>query len=206
MESFKKGFQVARRYFRYKKLSIDEIMPFIGKSSHDFWIEDHKKHLSVKCSGFRQKLWLSGTKCVCCGLEGSHVWIEAHGTLPPHFNLYAVSNGKEMLMTADHILPKAKGGTTDPENLQLLCEKCNRFKSDKIMSPSDLKAYIEDFYFQREMRNASRIIASSYLVSSVPRRQHLTQLQRQTVQFLAFDQHACKLTQHMACLQMCLPE
>jgi hypothetical protein len=48
--------------------------------------------------------------------------------------LYAISNGEEMLMTADHILPKSKGGTNDPENLQLLCDKCNRFKSDKILS------------------------------------------------------------------------
>ena len=32
----------------------------------------------------------------------------------------------------DHILPLAKGGTNDEENLWLLCASCNRTKSDKI--------------------------------------------------------------------------
>ena len=31
-------------------------------------------------------------------------------------------------MTIDHIIARAKGGTNDPDNLQLLCGKCN---SDK---------------------------------------------------------------------------
>ena len=32
----------------------------------------------------------------------------------------------------DHIIPFSKGGATTVENLQLLCGKCNRAKSDKI--------------------------------------------------------------------------
>ncbi len=31
----------------------------------------------------------------------------------------------------DHILPICKGGTNDEENLWLVCETCNRAKSDK---------------------------------------------------------------------------
>ncbi len=31
----------------------------------------------------------------------------------------------------DHIIPIAKGGTNDEENLWLVCETCNRAKSDK---------------------------------------------------------------------------
>lgn len=34
----------------------------------------------------------------------------------------------------DHILPKAKGGTDHPDNLQLLCAGCNRSKGDKTMA------------------------------------------------------------------------
>ena len=34
-------------------------------------------------------------------------------------------------MEADHITPWSKGGRTDADNCQMLCEKCNREKSDK---------------------------------------------------------------------------
>ena len=34
----------------------------------------------------------------------------------------------------DHIIPLNKGGKTIPENLQVLCRKCNASKSDKVMN------------------------------------------------------------------------
>lgn len=34
----------------------------------------------------------------------------------------------------DHIIPHSKGGSSEEENLQLLCKKCNRKKWDKISS------------------------------------------------------------------------
>jgi len=39
--------------------------------------------------------------------------------------------GKENL-EFDHIIPISKGGSSTERNIQLLCEKCNREKSDKI--------------------------------------------------------------------------
>lgn len=38
-----------------------------------------------------------------------------------------------MYMEIDHIVPKSKGGTDDPDNLQLLCRLCNRVKGDRDM-------------------------------------------------------------------------
>lgn len=32
-------------------------------------------------------------------------------------------------LTVDHIIPKSKGGTDDPKNLQCLCKRCNTMKS-----------------------------------------------------------------------------
>lgn len=39
-----------------------------------------------------------------------------------------------LLLEIDHIIPVAKGGRTVADNLQTLCWKCNRAKSDKIIS------------------------------------------------------------------------
>ena len=39
-----------------------------------------------------------------------------------------------LLLEIDHIIPVAKGGCTEEDNLQTLCWKCNRAKSDKILS------------------------------------------------------------------------
>ena len=53
-----------------------------------------------------------GYKCVCCGTSLKE---------EPH-----------LLLEIDHIIPVSKGGKTVPENLQTLCWRCNRSKSNKI--------------------------------------------------------------------------
>lgn len=40
-----------------------------------------------------------------------------------------------LLLEIDHIIPIAKGGYTEKDNLQTLCWKCNRSKGDKIIYP-----------------------------------------------------------------------
>lgn len=39
-----------------------------------------------------------------------------------------------LLIEVDHIIPVSRGGLTERENLQALCWKCNRSKSNKIMA------------------------------------------------------------------------
>lgn len=41
-------------------------------------------------------------------------------------------NEPNLLLEVDHIIPVSKGGKTVKENLQTLCWKCNRAKSDKM--------------------------------------------------------------------------
>ena len=48
-----------------------------------------------------------------------------HGPPPPH---------PYPKLGLDHVLPKAKGGTDQPSNLQLLCSGCNRSKGSCTMA------------------------------------------------------------------------
>lgn len=60
-------------------------------------------------------------------------------------NLYVKQRGKctickEYLFgkfEVDHIKPLVKGGTNKPENLQLLCQKCNRTKGAKCQETQE---------------------------------------------------------------------
>lgn len=44
----------------------------------------------------------------------------------------SVYNEPNLLLEVDHIIPISMGGKTEPNNLQTLCWKCNREKSDNI--------------------------------------------------------------------------
>jgi hypothetical protein len=44
-----------------------------------------------------------------------------------------VECGSKQNLEYDHIIPVSKGGSNTARNIQLLCEKCNREKSDKII-------------------------------------------------------------------------
>lgn len=45
----------------------------------------------------------------------------------------SISQEPNLLLEIDHIIPVSKGGVTEKSNLQTLCWKCNRFKSNKIL-------------------------------------------------------------------------
>ena len=56
------------------------------------------------------------------------------------FNILSKSGGrcalcgatkKDRMLDVDHIIPRSRGGKTTPENLQVLCSKCNRSKGNK---------------------------------------------------------------------------
>ena len=92
---------------------------------------------SVRVKGVRLVTFLvKGITCVTCGLTGKFFAKEKARPEESsfHLNLYAIdNNGKEVLMTRDHIIPKSKGGSEEIENMQTMCCKCNCKKSDKLL-------------------------------------------------------------------------
>ena len=88
---------------------------------------------SINVRSLRYRVFRKNTECVTCGLVGSMYAKERDkgSTGGYHLNLYAVNeHGHEVLMTKDHIQPKAKGGSDHIDNLQTMCTKCNGKKAD----------------------------------------------------------------------------
>lgn len=81
-----------------------------------------------------QTFFTKGCRCVKCGIEGKYFVKEKHlKDISFHLNLYAIDeNGKEILMTKDHIIPKSKGGANDISNYQTMCERCNEEKGNRL--------------------------------------------------------------------------
>jgi 5-methylcytosine-specific restriction endonuclease McrA len=85
---------------------------------------------SLKLQTFKE----NGTRCRICGCKGSYFAKEKYAAEPYfHLNLYALKDGREVLMTKDHIIPLAKGGRDRLNNFQTLCIECNRKKANKTL-------------------------------------------------------------------------
>lgn len=90
---------------------------------------DEIKVTSDRLFTFRQSL-----TCARCGIIASFFAKErCRNQSTFHFNLYAINDsGHEVLMTKDHIIPKAKSGPDHPDNYQTMCRDCNVEKKDGL--------------------------------------------------------------------------
>lgn len=85
----------------------------------------------VKMNSDRYVLFMQNRKCVACGLEGTKMILDINpGDQSPHFNLYTEENGRLVLMTKDHIIPKSKNGKDEIDNYQCMCSICNNLKGN----------------------------------------------------------------------------
>jgi hypothetical protein len=54
--------------------------------------------------------------------------------------MYGVNrHGKEIMLTMDHIDPRANGGKTRLDNLQVLCQRCNKLKRHLPLTIEELR-------------------------------------------------------------------
>jgi len=114
----------------------------------------------VKMSSLRYQVFKRDhCTCVCCGLVGTRMVLEKGRHVPrPHFNLYGMEDGREVLFTKDHIIPVAHGGTEKLENLQTMCCICNLLKGcAKELSMEGLRRMREVY---RENINQGQVITS----------------------------------------------
>ncbi len=129
-----------------KRYSIAEVFQIIGEeylnrtndcaqSKSNIEVDGFQVHpISLRYMTFYQK----GTKCVCCGKEGTHFRLTGDSnTNRRHFNLYAEDG---TLITKDHIIPKSKGGLDRVLNMQTMCYPCNKAKGSTC--PGYEKEYI----------------------------------------------------------------
>ena len=116
---------------------------------------DQVKVRSDRLLTFKRK----GTKCVKCGCEGKFFAKErvVGSTGYWHMNLYAIDkHGQEVLMTKDHIVPKAKGGASALYNYQPMCSLCNGEKGDTMPKNRPPKWKKEDL--QKEIDKLKSIL------------------------------------------------
>jgi len=147
------------RYERRGIFNLEEILPLIGGTID----VPGTGVVHLKAHRYRLMVQTPGLGCVECGLQGIYFALEraihriakqAKGVRGGytftykvmtdaewHFNLYAmredgVEDGVEVLMTKDHIVPKSKGGRNEMWNYQLMCQKCNSRKGNRILLPA----------------------------------------------------------------------
>ncbi len=90
----------------------------------------------VKMQSQRYKLFSKNHVCVKCGLKGEYYTLEyqtySDNQNQPHFNLYGVKDGLEIMLTKDHIQPKSKEGKNNLKNYQTMCIICNQEKGNNV--------------------------------------------------------------------------
>lgn len=127
-----------RVYRRLGTVAVDEMLEIIPVDKESK-LPKRKEFFgeSVKLTSGRYKVYaVKGVQCAHCGIKGQYFALEqsiSQNTKKFHFNLYAIDKkGQEIMMTVDHIIPRAKGGNDNLENKQPLCFTCNNKKGDKL--------------------------------------------------------------------------
>jgi 5-methylcytosine-specific restriction endonuclease McrA len=121
----------------YGIFQLHEVLPFVDlKNSKRNSAKKEYCGFNLRMGSERLKLFATkGVVCCKCGIVGKYFKLENHNinNYSPHFNLYAIDkDGKEVLMTKDHIIPVSKGGEDKQSNYQPMCTFCNCKKDNKI--------------------------------------------------------------------------
>lgn len=127
IKDFSKMLHILAIYGKNQKLLYNSFSKLIRNNFGQF---------SVNSFSERYLTFEKNHSCVSCGLIADFMALERTNGTPVgkyHFNLYGVDDeGREVLFTKDHILPKSKGGMNHLSNYQTMCNICNEKKGNKI--------------------------------------------------------------------------
>lgn len=123
-----------RRYTRFMRLGMNELPTFINNIvPRKFTIGEHL----INCRSTRMKLLFvhRNLTCACCGIQASFAAVETCPASKGYksLNFYGYDHeGKEVLLTWDHIKPRSLGGKNTLGNAQTLCTVCNGIKGNEL--------------------------------------------------------------------------
>lgn len=149
-----------------KEISVDKVTPFIydrlissksavNKVIINDWVGyandeglirtcDFGFGSQAKISSVRLQVFKKSNECICCRTAGTHY--KKSFTIDNksfHLNLYSKqSDGTQILMTKDHLVPVSKGGLNSLDNYVTCCSECNMFKGNSDYTWGELRTLL----------------------------------------------------------------
>ena len=128
----------------YGEFNAEYIADRIGPNVDPFEWNSPVGEVKGRLGTDSMRLMKTSRTCVICGLQGTIARLETHEIgVRPHFNFYGDRNGELILMTKDHIIPRAAGGKDTVSNYQTMCSRCNGMKGCLNISNHELKKLVK---------------------------------------------------------------
>ena len=116
--------------FVFQTLEILETMPLVEGIEYLLSLPRNRRGGNGnKNKRVLAKLCAINPKCACCGVEGTKFMLGKQPDNSLHWDLYT---DDDIAFSLDHIIPRANGGIDHIDNIQLLCIRCNSFKSEPV--------------------------------------------------------------------------
>jgi hypothetical protein len=123
-----------------KTFTPEQVFSWITDSQEKTLIRIAENVYEVKMNSDRYRLFQQNPTCVSCGLTGNKFILEnPPGEFTAHFNFYAEEDGRNVLMTKDHIKAKSYGGADSLDNYQTMCQHCNAIKASFPLSNDSVR-------------------------------------------------------------------
>jgi len=125
---------MVRAYERLGELSVEEVLKAIAEGRP-------LEYKGVTCYTSSTRLLtyhIHGVKCCvpsCC-IGGEYFAVERAWkpvSSRYHLNLYSFHDGREVMMTSDHKIPKSRGGINHISNRQPMCYPHNSGKGNRLI-------------------------------------------------------------------------